>query len=79
MRSDKYLLWLYPRHWRERYEEEMLAMFELRPCSLLDSVDLILGALAQALRLGRPAGCPSAYLRGLPRDHLPAGGSPFTR
>ena len=44
MRSDKYLLWLYPRHWRERYEEEMLAMLELRPCSLLDALDLILGA-----------------------------------
>lgn len=45
MRSDKYLLWLYPRHWRARYEEEILAMLELRPCSLLDAVDLLLGAL----------------------------------
>ncbi len=45
MRSDKYLLCLYPRHWRERYEEEMLAMLELRPCSVLDRIDLVFGAL----------------------------------
>jgi MFS family permease len=45
MRSEKYVLRLYPRAWRQRYEEEVLAMLELHPCSFLESVDLFFGAL----------------------------------
>jgi hypothetical protein len=39
------LLRLYPRTWRERYEEEFLAMLEQRPLSCLDGIDLFGGAL----------------------------------
>ena len=45
MKSEKYVLRLYPRAWRERYEEEVLAMLEERPTSLLDNIDLFFGAL----------------------------------
>lgn len=45
MRCNQYLLRLYPRNWRQRYEEEMLAMLELHPCTVLDRVDLVFGAL----------------------------------
>lgn len=45
MRCNQYLLRLYPRTWRQRYEEEMLAMLELCPSSFLDRVDLVFGAL----------------------------------
>ena len=45
MRCHQYLLRLYPRTWRQRYEEEMLAMLELYPSSFLDRVDLVFGAL----------------------------------
>ena len=37
------LLRLYPRAWRERYGDEMLALLEARPISLADRVDLIRG------------------------------------
>ena len=36
---------LYPHSWRERYEEECLAMLEQRPISLLDGIDLFFGVL----------------------------------
>lgn len=54
MRCAKFLLRLYPRPWRQRYEEEMLAMLEEYPGSLLDIVDLLFGALDAHLhpRLG---------------------------
>lgn len=39
------LLRLYPRCWRERYAEEMLAMLEQRPLSLTDGLNLFVGAL----------------------------------
>ena len=39
------LLRLYPRAWRERYEEEMLDMLEHRPLSFTDGVNLFFGAL----------------------------------
>lgn len=39
------LLRLYPRCWRERYAEEMLAMLEQRPLSLTDGLNLFFGAL----------------------------------
>lgn len=45
MSKEKYLLRLYPRLWRERYEEELLAMLEQRPISFLDGLDLLFGAL----------------------------------
>ena len=41
----RWLVRLYPRGWRERYEEEFLAMLEQRPMSLLDMLDVALGAL----------------------------------
>lgn len=45
MSMERYVLRLYPRTWRQRYEEEMLAMLEEHPCSFLDNVDLFFGAL----------------------------------
>jgi hypothetical protein len=41
----KTLLRLYPRAWRERYGDEMLALLEAQPASLLDRLDLIGGAI----------------------------------
>lgn len=41
----RWLVRLYPRGWRERYEEEFLAMLEQRPMSLLDMLDVALGAV----------------------------------
>lgn len=37
------LLKLYPRPWRQRYEEEVLAVIEQRPLSLGDRIDLLTG------------------------------------
>jgi hypothetical protein len=45
MKITQYLLRLYPRTWRGRYEEEFLAMLEQRPLSFLDGIDLFFGAL----------------------------------
>lgn len=45
MKITHALLRLYPRTWRERYEEEFLAMLEQRPISFLDGIDLFFGAL----------------------------------
>jgi hypothetical protein len=45
MKAEKYMLCLYPRLWRQRYEEEVLAMLEDRPCSFFDHIDLFFGAL----------------------------------
>ena len=39
------LLRLYPRAWRERYGDEMLALLESQPTTLIDHLDLIRGAL----------------------------------
>lgn len=39
------LLRLYPRAWRDRYEDEFLASFDGRDLSLSDTVDIVLGAL----------------------------------
>ena len=44
-RSIKWLVRLYPRGWRERYEEEFVALLEQRPTSLVDVLDIALGAL----------------------------------
>src|SRR5262249_15784961 len=45
MSMHKLLLRLYPRLWRRRYEDDMLALVEVRPLSLFHSVDLLLGAI----------------------------------
>ena len=39
------LLSLYPRAWRERYEDEFIALLEARPPDARDRVDIIRGAL----------------------------------
>jgi hypothetical protein len=39
------LLRLYPRAWRERYGDEMVALLESEPTSMLDHLDLMRGAL----------------------------------
>jgi hypothetical protein len=44
-RLERLLVGLYPRAWRERYEEEFRAMLEQRRTSLSDLVDVALGAL----------------------------------
>jgi hypothetical protein len=44
------LVGLYPRGWRERYEEEFLALLEQKTVSLWDLVDVALGALDAWLR-----------------------------
>jgi hypothetical protein len=44
------LVRLYPRAWRERYEEEFIALIEERPASLFDLHDIALGALDAWLR-----------------------------
>ena len=46
------LLRLYPAAWRERYEEEFLAVLEQRPLSPFDVVDIALAALDARLRPG---------------------------
>ncbi len=44
------LVRLYPRAWRERYEEEFVALLEGRPTSVLDLYDVALGVLDAWLR-----------------------------
>lgn len=44
------LVRLYPRAWRERYEEEFVALLDERPASLFDLRDIALGALDAWLR-----------------------------
>ena len=54
MNIQRYVVRLYPRNWRERYEDEVLAMLEQRPLSFADGVNLFFGALDAQLhpRLG---------------------------
>jgi hypothetical protein len=47
------LVALYPRSWRDRYEDEFLAMMEERPPDALDPVDIIRGALDARLHARR--------------------------
>jgi hypothetical protein len=54
-----WLLRLYPRAWRQRYEIEMLAVLEARPLTLRARVDLLRGALDAHLH---PAAPPSLGL-----------------
>ncbi len=44
MKTAQYLLRLYPRAFRERYEDEMLAMLAQRPLSFADTLNLLTGA-----------------------------------
>jgi len=44
------LVRLYPRAWRERYEEEFVAMLEQGPVSVRDLYDVALGAVDAWLR-----------------------------
>jgi hypothetical protein len=44
-RLERLLVGLYPRAWRERYEEEFVAMLEQRPASVSDLVDVAFGVL----------------------------------
>jgi hypothetical protein len=39
------LVRLYPRAWRDRYEEEFLALLEARPPTLIDRFDIVRGAM----------------------------------
>jgi hypothetical protein len=39
------LIRLYPRAWRDRYEDEFLALLEERPPKIGDTVDIVRGAL----------------------------------
>ena len=45
MSIQHYILRLYPHAWRERYEDEVLAMLEQRSLSFTDGVNLLFGAL----------------------------------
>jgi hypothetical protein len=47
---------LYPRVWRDRYEEEFLAVLETRPVGPFDAVDIVLGAMDAHRRLLRRPG-----------------------
>lgn len=51
-----WLVKLYPRDWRERYEEEMLALLEQHPATALTWIDLMLGALDARLHSPHRAG-----------------------
>lgn len=48
----QWLLRLYPRAWRERYETEMLALLEAYPATWSTAVDLLIGALDANLHYG---------------------------
>jgi hypothetical protein len=50
------ILRLYPRAWRERYEDELLVMLEEQPASLSDAVDLVRGAVDARLHPQVPRG-----------------------
>lgn len=45
MKLAQYLVRLYPKVWRNRYEEEFLALLEQQPLSFPDGIDLFLGVL----------------------------------
>lgn len=48
--ASKWLIGLYPRAWRERYEEEFLAVLEDRKATFSDFADIALGALDAWIR-----------------------------
>ncbi len=45
MKPGTWILRLYPQAWRERYEEEMMALLEMHNVTLATQFDLLLGAL----------------------------------
>jgi hypothetical protein len=51
---------LYPREWRERYEEELLDVLGLRPLTARTRVDLVRGALDAHVHPLTPPGPPTA-------------------
>jgi hypothetical protein len=51
-----WLVKLYPRDWRERYEGEMLALLEQHPATAFTGLDLMLGALDARLNSPHRAG-----------------------
>ena len=59
MRIEKWLLRLYPRVWRTRYEEEVLALLEVRSLSSVHCLEMILEALDAHLH-------PQFGTRGMP-------------
>ncbi len=66
------LLRLYPRAWRERYGDELLALLEDRPASPLDLVDLARGAFDARLHPQLPGTEPATPERKNPMsDRLP--------
>ncbi|WP_093231657.1 hypothetical protein [Thermoflavimicrobium dichotomicum] len=36
---------MYPKNWRDRYEDELLALMEARPLHFSDCLDIVLGAI----------------------------------
>ena len=60
MLSGPALLRLYPRGWRDRHGDEMLALLEDRPPSLADRVDLVRGTLDARLHPPDPSRLPAA-------------------
>lgn len=66
------LLRLYPRAWRERYGDELVALLEDRPPSPLDLVDLVRGAFDARLHPQLPSTQPAKPERKDPMsDRLP--------
>lgn len=65
MRTIAWILKLYPRRWRERYQAEMLAVLEQHTISPATIFDLLLGALDAQLdpAYRRPQGVLSRWLR----------------
>ncbi len=72
------LIRLYPRSWRERYEEELTVLLEDRPPGPSDVLDLLLGALDAHLHRraagSRPAWSRPERDRGPHRCHRGGGG-----
>jgi hypothetical protein len=54
--QTSWLVKLYPRDWRERYEREMLALLEQHPATAHTWIDLMLGALDARLHAPHRAG-----------------------
>jgi hypothetical protein len=48
------LVRLYPRSWRDRYEDEFLGLLEARPPTMRDRVDIVRSAVDARLDQGRP-------------------------
>jgi len=59
VRPGERLLHLYPRTWRRRYADEMLAVLEQRPPGLRDRLDLARGALDAHLHPAVPSRVPA--------------------